>query len=44
MLGKAPKGLHARDLKEAIEQLRRRVGRHGTLGAKRAAVASRRAK
>jgi hypothetical protein len=42
--GKAPKGLHVRDLKEAIEQLRRRVRRHGTLGAQRAAAASRLAK
>jgi hypothetical protein len=42
--GKVPKGLHVRDLKEAIEQLRRRVRRHGTLGAQRAAAASRLAK
>jgi hypothetical protein len=38
--GKAPKGLHVRDLAEAIQQLRRRVRRHGTLGAHRAAAVS----
>jgi len=42
--GKAPKGLHARDLAEAIAELRRRVRRHGTLGAQRAAAVSRTAK
>ena len=43
--GKAPKGLHARDLAEAIRQLRRRVRqRHGTLGAQRTAALSRAAK
>jgi len=36
--GKAPKGLHVRDLAEAIRQLRHRVRRHGTLGAQRAAA------
>jgi hypothetical protein len=36
--GKAPKGLHARDLAEAIRQLRARVRRHGTPGAQRAAA------
>jgi hypothetical protein len=39
--GKAPKGLHVRDLAEAIAQLRRRVRRHGTLGAQRVAALSR---
>ena len=38
--GKAPKGLHVRDLAEAIRQLRGRVRRHGTLGAHRAAAVS----
>src|SRR5215472_5932617 len=42
--GKAPKGLHVRDLAEAIAELRRRVRRHGTLGAQRAAAVSRTAK
>jgi hypothetical protein len=42
--GKAPKGLHARDLTEAIQQLRRRVRRHGTLGAARAAALLRKKK
>jgi hypothetical protein len=42
--GKAPKGLRARDLAEAIRQLRRRVRRHGTLGAQRAAAVLRAAK
>lgn len=41
--GKAPKGLHVRDLAEAIQQLRQRVRRHGT-GARGAAALSRRAK
>jgi hypothetical protein len=36
--GKAPKALHVRDLAEAIQQLRRRVRRHGTLAAQRAAA------
>ena len=39
--GKAPKGLHVRDLAEAIRQLRRHVRRHGTAGAARAAAVSR---
>ncbi len=39
--GKAPKGLHARDLAEAIQQIRRRVRRHDTPGARRAAALSR---
>ncbi len=39
--GKAPKGLRVRDLAEAIQQLRRRVRRHGTLGAQRVAALSR---
>jgi hypothetical protein len=39
--GKAPKGLHVRDLAEAIQQLRRRVRRHGTLGAQRVTALSR---
>jgi hypothetical protein len=38
--GKARKGLHVRDLAEAIRQLQRRVRRHGTLGAQRAAAVS----
>jgi hypothetical protein len=39
--GKAPKGLHVRDLAEAIQRLRRRVRRHGTLAAQRVAALSR---
>jgi hypothetical protein len=39
--GKAPKGLHVRDLGEAIQQLRRRVRRHGTPGARRVSALSR---
>jgi hypothetical protein len=39
--GKAPKGLHVRDLAEAIRQLRRSVRRHGTGGTARAAAVSR---
>jgi hypothetical protein len=31
--GKAPKGVHVRDLAEAIQSLRRRVRRHDTAGA-----------
>ena len=42
--GKAPQGLHARDLAEAIAQLRQRVRRHGTLGAQRAAALLRKTK
>jgi len=42
--GKTPKGLHVRDLAEAIAELRRRVRRHGTRGAQRAAAVSRTAK
>jgi hypothetical protein len=42
--GKAPKGLHVRDLAEAIDELRRRVRRHGTPGARRTAALSRTAK
>jgi hypothetical protein len=42
--GKASKGLHVRDLAEAMRQLRRRVRRHGTLGAQRAAAILRAAK
>lgn len=38
--GKAPRGLRARDLAEAIRQLRRRVRRHGTPGAERVAALS----
>jgi hypothetical protein len=41
---KASKGLHVRDLAEAMRQLRRRVRRHGTLGAQRAAAILRAAK
>jgi hypothetical protein len=39
--GKAPKGLHVRDLAEAIQELRRRVRRHGTPGARGLAQLSR---
>ena len=39
--GRAPKGLHVRDLAEAITQLRHRVRRHGALGARRMAAPSR---
>ena len=42
--GKAPKGVHVRDLAEAIQELRQRVRRHGAGGARRAAAVSRRAK
>ena len=42
--GKSSKGLHVRDLAEAMRQLRRRVRRHGTLGAQRAAAILRAAK
>ena len=38
--GKAPSGLRARDLAEAIRQLRRRVRRYGTPGAERVAALS----
>jgi hypothetical protein len=40
--GKAAKGLHVRDLAEAIEQLRGKLRRHGTLGARRRYPAPRR--
>jgi hypothetical protein len=33
--GKAPKGIHVRDLAEAIQELRRRVGRHDTPAGRR---------
>ncbi len=36
--GKAPKGLHVRDLAEALAELRRQVQRHNTAGAQRAAA------
>jgi hypothetical protein len=39
--GKTPKGLHVSDLAEAIQELRKRVRRHGSLGAQRAAALSR---
>jgi hypothetical protein len=42
--GKAPKGLHVSDLAEAIQELRKRVRRHGSLGAQRAAALSRNTK
>jgi hypothetical protein len=42
--GQAPKGLRVRDLAEAVAQLRRRVRRHGTLGAQRAAALLRKKK
>ena len=38
--GKAPKGIHVHDLAEAIQELRRHVRRHDTLGAERAAAIS----
>src|ERR1700691_5052195 len=33
--GNAPKGIHVRDLAEAIQELRKRVGRHDTPGSRR---------
>jgi hypothetical protein len=33
--GKAPKGIHVRDLAEAIQELRKRVGRHDTPSSRR---------
>jgi hypothetical protein len=33
--GNAPKGIHVRDLAQAIQELRKRVGRHDTPGARR---------
>jgi hypothetical protein len=42
--GKAPKGIHVHDLAEAIKELRKRVRRHDTPGAHRAAAIKRKAK
>ena len=39
--GKAPKGLHVRDLAEAVQELRARVRRHDTPAARRAAALGR---
>ena len=39
--GKAPKGIHVHDLAEAIQELRKRVRRHDTPGAHRAAAIKR---
>src|SRR4029077_21075736 len=39
--GTAPKGIHVRDLAEAIRELRKRVGRHDTPAARRAAAIQR---
>jgi len=36
--GRAPKGIHVRDLAEAIQELRKRVGRHDTPAARRLAA------
>lgn len=40
--GNAPKGVHVRDLQEAILELRKKVRRHVTRGTKRAATVKRR--
>jgi hypothetical protein len=42
--GKCPKGIHVQDLAEAIGELRKRVGRHETAGASRAAAIKRKMK
>ena len=42
--GKAPKGIHVRDLEEAILELRKNLRRHDTPGAQRAAAIKRAAK
>jgi hypothetical protein len=42
--GKAPKGLHVRDLAEAIQELRRQVGRHDTPAGRRLVATKRLAK
>jgi hypothetical protein len=39
--GNAPKGIHVRDLAQAIQELRKRVGRHDTPGARRLAAIKR---
>jgi hypothetical protein len=36
--GKAPKGIHVRDLAQAIQELRKRVGRHDTPAGRRLAA------
>jgi hypothetical protein len=42
--GMAPKGIHVHDLEEAIQELRKRVRRHDTPGANRAAAIKRKPK
>ncbi len=42
--GRAPKGIHVQDLAEAIQELRKRVQRHETPGAHRAAAIQRKMK
>jgi hypothetical protein len=42
--GKAPKGIHVRDLAEAIQEMRKQVRRHETPGSERAAAIKRKAK
>ncbi len=42
--GQAPKGIHVQDLAEAIQELRKRVRRHETPGADRAAAIKRKMK
>jgi len=42
--GKAPKGIHVKDLAEAIMELRRRVGRHDTPAARRLVAMKRKMK
>src|SRR5271170_631257 len=42
--GAAPKGIHVPDLAEAIREVRKRVGRHDTPSAQRAAAIKRKAK
>jgi hypothetical protein len=39
--GNAPKGIHVRDLAQAIQELRKRVGRHDTPGGRRLAAIKR---
>src|ERR1700691_731644 len=39
--GKAPKGIHVRDLAQAIQELRKRVGRHDTPAGRRLAAMKR---
>jgi hypothetical protein len=42
--GKCPKGIHVKDLAEAVKELRKRVRRHDTPGAHRAAAIARKKK